>query len=49
VTARAIAVKQAPTSRRTTVLVGAFIGLLLGLVATLLWDPVAARVRPRPD
>jgi capsular polysaccharide biosynthesis protein len=48
VTARAIAVKQDPTSRRTTVLVGAFIGLLLGLVATLLWDPVAARVWPSP-
>lgn len=49
VTARAIAVKTDPTSRRTTVLVGAFIGLLLGLVAALLWDPVAARVRPRPE
>jgi hypothetical protein len=29
------------------VLVGAFIGLLLGIVAALLWDPVAGRLAAR--
>jgi uncharacterized protein involved in exopolysaccharide biosynthesis len=43
VTAQAVAVRTEPTSRRTSVLVGAFIGLLLGLAAALLWDPVSSR------
>ena len=43
VTASAVAVRTEPTSRRTSVLVGAFIGFLLGIVATLLWDPVSRR------
>jgi gas vesicle protein len=34
-------------SRRNTVLIGALIGLILGAIAALLWDPVAARVTPR--
>jgi len=47
ITAQAVAVRTEPTSRRTSVLVGAFIGLLLGIVAALLWDPVAARMAAR--
>ena len=47
ITAAAVAVRTEPTSRRTSVLVGAFIGLLLGIVAALLWDPVAGRMAIR--
>jgi uncharacterized protein involved in exopolysaccharide biosynthesis len=47
ITAAAVAVRTEPTSRRTSVLVGAFIGLLLGIVAALLWDPVAGRLATR--
>ena len=47
ITAPAVAVRTEPTSKRTSVLVGAFIGLLLGIVATLLWDPVAGRMAAR--
>jgi hypothetical protein len=47
VTAQAVAVRTEPTSRRTSVLVGAFIGLLLGIVAALFWDPVAGRMAVR--
>ena len=46
VTASAIAVKTTPKSRSTSVIVGAFIGLLLGMLAALFWDPVAMRMRP---
>jgi hypothetical protein len=35
----------AAPSRRTSVLIGGFIGLLLGLIAALVWDPVARRLR----
>jgi uncharacterized protein involved in exopolysaccharide biosynthesis len=48
VTTPAVAVKEAPKSRRTNVIVGALIGLLLGIIAALVWDPVAARTRPSP-
>ena len=34
-------------SRRNTVVIGALIGLILGVIAALLWEPVAARVTPR--
>lgn len=47
VTAAAVAVRTEPTSRRTSVLVGTFIGLLLGIVAALLWDPVSGRLAAR--
>ena len=47
VTAAAVAVRTEPTSRRTSVLVGAFIGFLLGIVAALLWDPVSGRLAAR--
>ena len=46
VTTSAIAVKTTPKSRSTSVVVGAFIGLLLGMLAALFWDPVATRTRP---
>jgi hypothetical protein len=42
---RAAATKTTARSRRNSVVVGAFIGLLLGLIAALAWDPVAARRR----
>jgi uncharacterized protein involved in exopolysaccharide biosynthesis len=49
ITAPAVAVRTEPTSRRTSVLVGAFIGFLLGIVAALLWDPVSRRFgSPQP-
>jgi capsular polysaccharide biosynthesis protein len=47
ITAAAVAVRTEPTSRRTSVLVGTFIGLLLGIAAALLWDPVSARMAAR--
>ena len=34
-------------SRRNTVVISALIGLILGALAALLWEPVAARVTPR--
>jgi capsular polysaccharide biosynthesis protein len=37
-----------PRSRRNSLVVAALIGLVLGIVAALLWDRVAARL-PRPD
>jgi hypothetical protein len=43
ITADAVAVKSEPTSARTSVIVGAFIGFLLGIVAALLWDRFAGR------
>jgi hypothetical protein len=48
VTTPAVAQRIAPTSRRTSVVIGAFIGFLLGIIAALAWDPVAARTRPTP-
>jgi capsular polysaccharide biosynthesis protein len=41
-------VKTAGASKRTGVAVGALIGLVLGLLAALLWDPVLQRLRPAP-
>jgi uncharacterized protein involved in exopolysaccharide biosynthesis len=48
ITSAAVATKTEPTSRRTSVIVGAFIGFLIGLIVALLWDPVATRTRPKP-
>jgi hypothetical protein len=45
--ARAASNKITARSRRNTVVIGALIGLILGAIAALLWDPVAARVTPR--
>jgi uncharacterized protein involved in exopolysaccharide biosynthesis len=37
--------RAAAPSRRTSVLIGAFVGLLVALIAALLWEPVLSRVR----
>jgi uncharacterized protein involved in exopolysaccharide biosynthesis len=42
---RAAAVKSTARSRRNSVVVGAFLGLLLGIAAALAWEPFAARRR----
>lgn len=41
----ASAVKTTARSRRNSALVGGLIGLLLGIVAALLWEPVAGRLQ----
>jgi hypothetical protein len=45
--ANAASNKITARSRRNTVIIGALIGLILGALAALLWEPVAARVTPR--
>jgi hypothetical protein len=45
--ANAASHKITARSRRNTVVIGALIGLILGAIAALLWEPVAARVTPR--
>ena len=42
---RGEAVKTTARSRRNSTVVGAFIGLILGLIAALAWEPIAARRR----
>jgi hypothetical protein len=42
---RAAAVKTTARSRRNSVVVGAFLGLLAGVFAALLWEPLARRSR----
>jgi uncharacterized protein involved in exopolysaccharide biosynthesis len=42
---RAAAVKTTARSARNSVVVGAFLGLLLGLIAAVLWEPLARRSR----
>jgi uncharacterized protein involved in exopolysaccharide biosynthesis len=42
---RASAVKTTARSRRNSIAVGGFIGLLLGIAAALLWEPVTRRRR----
>jgi uncharacterized protein involved in exopolysaccharide biosynthesis len=44
----AAATRLAAPSKRTGAVVGALIGLIVGAVAALLWDPVSRRVRTRP-
>ena len=44
---RAVALKTTARSRRNTVIVAALIGLLLGIIAALLWEPVG-RIARRP-
>ena len=44
---RAVAVKTTARSRRNTVIVAALIGLLLGIFAALLWEPIG-RIARRP-
>jgi hypothetical protein len=43
--ARAAAVKTTARSRRNSTVVGAFIGLIVGLIVALAWEPVAGRRR----
>jgi hypothetical protein len=45
--AHAASNKVTARSRRNTVVIAALIGLILGALAALLWDGVAARVAPR--
>jgi hypothetical protein len=47
VLANAASHKVTARSRRNTVVISALIGLILGALAALLWEPVAARVTPR--
>jgi capsular polysaccharide biosynthesis protein len=47
VLANAASHKVTARSRRNTVVIGALIGLILGALAALLWEPVSARVTPR--
>ena len=47
VLAQAASNKITARSRRNTVVISALIGLILGALAALLWDPVATRVTPR--
>jgi uncharacterized protein involved in exopolysaccharide biosynthesis len=42
---RAVALKTTARSRRNTVIVAALIGLLLGIIAALLWEPVGRIIR----
>ena len=42
---RAAAVKTTARSRRNAVVVGAFLGLVLGLIAAVAWDPIVRRSR----
>jgi len=44
---RAASNKITARSRRNTVVISALIGLILGALVALLWEPVAARVTPR--
>jgi hypothetical protein len=44
----ASAFKTTARSRRNSALVGGLIGLLLGIVAALLWEPVAGRLQKHP-
>jgi uncharacterized protein involved in exopolysaccharide biosynthesis len=39
--------RASPPSRRTAAAIGAVIGLLVGIIAALLWDPVATRIEKR--
>jgi hypothetical protein len=41
-----VPVKTTARSTRNSMLVGAAIGLILGILASLLWEPVARRIRP---
>jgi hypothetical protein len=47
VTAPAVATRAAGPSRRTALAIGAFIGLLVGIFAALLWEPLGLPARPQ--
>jgi hypothetical protein len=44
----AVGTKTTARSKRNSAVVGAFLGLLLGVAAALLWEPLAGRVARRP-
>ena len=44
---RAAAVKANARSQRNSIVVGALIGLILGMIGALIWDPIAERRRLR--
>jgi hypothetical protein len=45
---RAVGTKTTARSKRNSAVVGAFLGLLLGVAATLLWEPLTGRLARRP-
>src|ERR687884_1422176 len=45
---RAVGTKTTARSKRNSAVVGAFLGLLLGIAAALLWEPLSGRVARRP-
>jgi uncharacterized protein involved in exopolysaccharide biosynthesis len=45
----AVAVPSTARSKRNSALVGLFIGLLLGVIAAIAWDPVAGRLNRRAE
>src|ERR671931_639087 len=45
---RAVGTKTTARSKRNSAVVGAFLGLLLGIAAALLWEPLAGRLARRP-
>ena len=49
VTSPAVASKTKGPNSRTGAAIGGLIGLIVGIIAALLWDPVAARTRLRAD
>ena len=44
----AAAVPTSAKSRRNSLVVGGLIGLIIGLLAAVLWDPIAGRFASRP-
>src|ERR671930_482363 len=46
--ARDAGLKTTARSKRNSAVVGAFLGLLLGIAAALLWEPLAGRFARRP-
>ena len=49
VTSPAVATKTAGPNSRTGAAIGGLIGLIVGILAALLWDPVASRSRGRTE
>jgi uncharacterized protein involved in exopolysaccharide biosynthesis len=45
---RAVGTKTTARSKRNSAVVGAFLGLLVGILAALLWEPLAGRFARRP-
>jgi capsular polysaccharide biosynthesis protein len=47
IVARAAATKVSARSKRSSLVIGALIGLIVGIAIALLWDPIVERRRPR--